>query len=68
MLLQRLEEFYLEDILYEIALVISAKNNLKLWFMIYELPIEIDLCDVTLAYEDNQIKAYKIIISSYGPY
>ena len=32
-----------------------------------ELQIENDLCDVTLACEDNQIKAYKIIISSYGP-
>ena len=26
-----------------------------------ELQIENDLCDVTLACEDNQIKAYKII-------
>ena len=28
-----------------------------------ELQIENDLCDVTLACEDNQIKAYKIIWS-----
>ena len=33
-----------------------------------ELQIGNDLCDVTLACEDNQIKAYKIIISSYCPY
>ena len=33
-----------------------------------ELKIENDLCDVTLASEDNQIKAYIIILSSYGLY
>ena len=48
-----------------LCLNLCENNIATLW---QELQIENDLCDITLACEDNQIKAYKIIISSYGPY